>query len=166
MYCMCLVDRRYCRDHPSKLLSDRYRVKECKRNAAAQAEDACVTAVREQVLQRTSAWAPGAPPPMPPLTDCAIAVSQKKAESKMNIQQVAPALFMPGKHNQIRMKQVYRVPFERNSERVKEQRYEYVQRILELDAAEIQHKKAESKMNIQQVAPALFMPGKVGLERE
>ncbi|XP_029571765.1 uncharacterized protein LOC115163746 [Salmo trutta] len=37
------------------------------------------------------------------------------------------------------MKQVYRVPFERNSERVKEQRYEYVQRVLELDAAAIQH---------------------------
>lgn len=31
------------------------------------------------------------------------------------------------------------VPFERNLERVKEQRYEYVQRVLELDAAAIQH---------------------------
>ncbi|XP_066545881.1 uncharacterized protein LOC136712949 isoform X2 [Amia ocellicauda] len=41
--------------------------------------------------------------------------------------------------NRIRMKQVYRVPFERNSERVKEQRYEYVQRVLELDAAVVQH---------------------------
>lgn len=29
--------------------------------------------------------------------------------------------------NRIQMKQVYRAPFERNSERVKEQRYEYVQ---------------------------------------
>eukprot|EP00063_Salmo_salar_P033425 XP_014008260.1 PREDICTED: uncharacterized protein LOC106575994 isoform X1 [Salmo salar] len=36
-------------------------------------------------------------------------------------------------------KQVYRVPFERNSESVKEQLYEYVQRVLELDAAAIQH---------------------------
>ncbi|XP_041118603.1 uncharacterized protein LOC121322555 [Polyodon spathula] len=41
--------------------------------------------------------------------------------------------------NRIQMKQVYRMPFERNSERVKEQRYEYVQRVLELDAAAIQH---------------------------
>lgn len=41
--------------------------------------------------------------------------------------------------NRIRMKHVYMVPFERNLERVKEQRYEYVQRVLELDAAAIQH---------------------------
>ncbi len=29
--------------------------------------------------------------------------------------------------NRIRMKQIYRVPFERNSERVKQLRYDYVQ---------------------------------------
>lgn len=31
------------------------------------------------------------------------------------------------KRNRMRMKQLYRVPFERNSERVKEQRFQYVQ---------------------------------------
>lgn len=31
------------------------------------------------------------------------------------------------KRNRVRMKQVYRVPFERNAERVKELRYQYVQ---------------------------------------
>ncbi|KAK0151412.1 Carboxypeptidase O [Merluccius polli] len=36
--------------------------------------------------------------------------------------------------NRIRMKQIYRVPFERNSERVKQLRYEYVQRVMELEA--------------------------------
>nr|XP_054598092.1 uncharacterized protein LOC129163732 [Nothobranchius furzeri] len=39
----------------------------------------------------------------------------------------------------LRMKQVYRVPFERNSERVKELRYNYVQRVLELEAAAVEH---------------------------
>nr|XP_054586935.1 uncharacterized protein LOC129152497 [Nothobranchius furzeri] len=39
----------------------------------------------------------------------------------------------------LRMKQVYRVPFERNSERVKELRYNYVQRVLELEAAAAEH---------------------------
>ncbi|KAJ8332376.1 hypothetical protein SKAU_G00425490 [Synaphobranchus kaupii] len=38
------------------------------------------------------------------------------------------------KRNHVRMKQVYQVPFERNSDRVKELRYQYVQRVLELDA--------------------------------
>ncbi|XP_028649227.2 LOW QUALITY PROTEIN: uncharacterized protein LOC114645554 [Erpetoichthys calabaricus] len=36
--------------------------------------------------------------------------------------------------NKIRMKQVYQVPFERNSEGMKEQRCQYVQRIFELDS--------------------------------
>ncbi|KAJ8383538.1 hypothetical protein AAFF_G00219880, partial [Aldrovandia affinis] len=36
---------------------------------------------------------------------------------------------------QLRIKQVYRVPFERNADRVKELRYQYVQRVLELDAS-------------------------------
>ena len=31
------------------------------------------------------------------------------------------------KHNRLRMKQLYRVPFERNSDRVKEQKFQYVQ---------------------------------------
>ncbi|KAM4585716.1 uncharacterized protein V3H82_004694 [Fundulus diaphanus] len=38
------------------------------------------------------------------------------------------------RHQKMRMKQVYRVPFERNSARHKDLRYEYVQRILQLDA--------------------------------
>lgn len=37
------------------------------------------------------------------------------------------------------MKQLYRVPFDRNSERVKHLRTEYVERVLQMDAAEIQH---------------------------
>lgn len=43
------------------------------------------------------------------------------------------------KKNQIYMKQLYRVPFDRNSERVKHLRSEYVERVLQMDAAEIQH---------------------------
>ncbi|XP_026005766.1 uncharacterized protein LOC113010777 [Astatotilapia calliptera] len=38
------------------------------------------------------------------------------------------------RRQQMRMKRVYRVPFERNSARHIEQRYEYVQRIMQLDA--------------------------------
>ncbi|XP_058627423.1 uncharacterized protein LOC131537792 [Onychostoma macrolepis] len=38
------------------------------------------------------------------------------------------------RRQKMRMKQVYRVPFERNSARHKDLRYEYVQRILQLDA--------------------------------
>ncbi|KAK0140192.1 hypothetical protein N1851_022890 [Merluccius polli] len=41
--------------------------------------------------------------------------------------------------NRIRMKQIYRVPFERNSERVKQLRYEYVQRVMELEADAMGH---------------------------
>ncbi|KAJ8369545.1 hypothetical protein SKAU_G00095730 [Synaphobranchus kaupii] len=41
------------------------------------------------------------------------------------------------KINHVRMKQVYRVPFERNSKKVKELRYQYVQRISELEASPI-----------------------------
>ncbi|XP_039672067.1 insertion element IS630 uncharacterized 39 kDa protein-like [Perca fluviatilis] len=37
------------------------------------------------------------------------------------------------------MKQVYRVPFERNSERVKELQHNYVQRVLELEVAAVEH---------------------------
>ncbi|XP_026991161.2 uncharacterized protein LOC113635738 [Tachysurus fulvidraco] len=43
------------------------------------------------------------------------------------------------KRNRLRMKQVYRVPFERNSERVKELRCQYVQRVFELDSMERPH---------------------------
>ncbi|XP_047677609.1 uncharacterized protein LOC113641431 [Tachysurus fulvidraco] len=43
------------------------------------------------------------------------------------------------KKNQIYMKQLYRVPFDRNSEGVKHLRDEYVERVLQMDAAEIQH---------------------------
>ncbi len=38
------------------------------------------------------------------------------------------------RRNHLRMKQVYRVPFERNSERVKELRYNYVQVSPTIDA--------------------------------
>ncbi|KAL7839324.1 hypothetical protein SRHO_G00259820 [Serrasalmus rhombeus] len=41
------------------------------------------------------------------------------------------------KRHQLSMKQVYRVPFERNSDHVKEQRYQYVHRVLELDASAV-----------------------------
>ncbi|XP_073704232.1 uncharacterized protein [Garra rufa] len=42
------------------------------------------------------------------------------------------------KHN-FRMKQLYRVPFERNSVRVKDLRHDYVQTVLDFDAAELPH---------------------------
>ncbi|KAM4592404.1 uncharacterized protein PAE49_011102 [Odontesthes bonariensis] len=43
------------------------------------------------------------------------------------------------KRHQMHMKQLYTVPFERNEERVKELRYHYVQRIMELEASEPPH---------------------------
>eukprot|EP00063_Salmo_salar_P061727 XP_014036562.1 PREDICTED: uncharacterized protein LOC106590264 [Salmo salar] len=43
------------------------------------------------------------------------------------------------KHYRIRMKQLYRVPFKRNSDRVKQLRYEYVQRVMELEADAMHH---------------------------
>ncbi|KAM9399517.1 uncharacterized protein ACWYII_031651 isoform 1-T1 [Salvelinus alpinus] len=43
------------------------------------------------------------------------------------------------KRNRIRMKQLYRVPFERNSDRVKQLRYEYVQSVMELEADAVHH---------------------------
>ncbi|XP_023817458.1 uncharacterized protein LOC110016218 isoform X1 [Oryzias latipes] len=43
------------------------------------------------------------------------------------------------KGHQIKMKQLYTVPFERNRERVKELRYQYVQRMMELEASEQPH---------------------------
>ncbi|XP_006800340.2 uncharacterized protein LOC102791730 [Neolamprologus brichardi] len=43
--------------------------------------------------------------------------------------------------NRIRMKQIYRVPFERNSERVKQLRYDYVQRVMELEADAMGHEQ-------------------------
>ncbi|KAL0146999.1 hypothetical protein M9458_057523 [Cirrhinus mrigala] len=43
------------------------------------------------------------------------------------------------KKNQVHMKQLYRVPFDRNSERVKHLRTEYVERVLQMDAEQIQH---------------------------
>ncbi|KAI5088601.1 hypothetical protein C0J45_21173 [Silurus meridionalis] len=39
----------------------------------------------------------------------------------------------------IRMKQIYRVPFERNTERVKQLRYDYVQKVMELEADAMGH---------------------------
>ncbi|XP_032362812.1 uncharacterized protein LOC116674448 [Etheostoma spectabile] len=41
--------------------------------------------------------------------------------------------------NHIQMKQIYRVPFERNSERVKRLRHDYAERVLQMDGEEIQH---------------------------
>ncbi|XP_028297775.1 uncharacterized protein LOC114476433 [Gouania willdenowi] len=43
------------------------------------------------------------------------------------------------RRQKLRMKQAYRVPFERNSDRIKELRFQYVQRILGLDAMMRQH---------------------------
>ncbi|XP_062413404.1 uncharacterized protein LOC134104102 [Pungitius pungitius] len=43
------------------------------------------------------------------------------------------------KKNHIQMKQIYRVPFERNSERVKRARHDYAERVLQMDGEEIQH---------------------------
>ncbi|XP_039528626.1 uncharacterized protein LOC120479865 [Pimephales promelas] len=43
------------------------------------------------------------------------------------------------KRNLISLKQAYRGPFERNSERVKELRYQYVQRMFQLDSIERPH---------------------------
>ncbi|KAL2085709.1 hypothetical protein ACEWY4_019029 [Coilia grayii] len=43
------------------------------------------------------------------------------------------------KRNEMRMKQLYNVPFERNGERLKEIRHQYVQRVLELEAREPLH---------------------------
>ncbi|CAL9699122.1 unnamed protein product [Knipowitschia caucasica] len=43
------------------------------------------------------------------------------------------------RRNEMRMKQLYKVPFQRSSERVKETRHQYVQRILELEAREPLH---------------------------
>ncbi len=49
-----------------------------------------------------------------------------------NIDRVS--LYRVLRRNHLRMKQVYRVPFERNSERVKELRYNYVQVSPTIDA--------------------------------
>ncbi|XP_073474085.1 uncharacterized protein [Aquarana catesbeiana] len=43
------------------------------------------------------------------------------------------------KKHQMTMKQIYRVPFERNSDRVKELRYQYVHRIMALEGNETSH---------------------------
>ncbi|XP_026213314.1 uncharacterized protein LOC113160317 isoform X3 [Anabas testudineus] len=43
------------------------------------------------------------------------------------------------KGHQMKMKQLYTVPFERNGERVMELRYQYVQRMMELEASEQPH---------------------------
>ncbi|KAA0716150.1 hypothetical protein E1301_Tti015860 [Triplophysa tibetana] len=44
------------------------------------------------------------------------------------------------KRHQVSLKQLYHVPFERNADRVKQLRNEYVQRVMELDADENHHK--------------------------
>ncbi|KAK0132358.1 hypothetical protein N1851_032779 [Merluccius polli] len=41
--------------------------------------------------------------------------------------------------HQMTMKQLYRVPFERNSDRVKELQYQYVHRIMALEGNETPH---------------------------
>ncbi|XP_072554161.1 uncharacterized protein [Paramormyrops kingsleyae] len=57
-----------------------------------------------------------------------------------NIRQVAlSTLARVLQRHQVRMKQIYRVPFERNSERVKELRHNYVQTVLEMDSNVIPH---------------------------
>ncbi|XP_077088577.1 uncharacterized protein LOC143740323 [Siphateles boraxobius] len=44
------------------------------------------------------------------------------------------------KRHQVSIKQLYHVPFERNADRVKQMRTEYVQRVMELDADDDHHK--------------------------
>ncbi|XP_029553540.1 uncharacterized protein LOC115152827 [Salmo trutta] len=51
-----------------------------------------------------------------------------------------PAIARMLKRHQVSLKQLYRVPFERNADRVKQLRTEYVQRMMELDADENHHK--------------------------
>ncbi|XP_039598918.1 uncharacterized protein LOC120521189 [Polypterus senegalus] len=41
--------------------------------------------------------------------------------------------------HRVRMKQLYKVPFERNSEGIKELRHQYVQRVMELEANQVPH---------------------------
>ncbi|XP_073761989.1 uncharacterized protein [Danio rerio] len=41
--------------------------------------------------------------------------------------------------HRVRMKHLYKVPFERNSERIKELRHQYVQRVMELEANQVPH---------------------------
>ncbi|KAI7796246.1 hypothetical protein IRJ41_019955, partial [Triplophysa rosa] len=41
--------------------------------------------------------------------------------------------------HRVQMKQLYKVPFERNSERIKELRRQYVQRVMELEANQVPH---------------------------
>ncbi|XP_044038030.1 uncharacterized protein LOC122869274 [Siniperca chuatsi] len=41
--------------------------------------------------------------------------------------------------HRVRMKQLYKVPFERNSERIKELCHQYVQRVMELEANQVPH---------------------------
>ncbi len=45
------------------------------------------------------------------------------------------------KCNRLRMKQLYRVPFDRNSDRVKEQRFQYVQVGIYLDTFNVDYSK-------------------------
>ncbi|XP_055062950.2 uncharacterized protein [Misgurnus anguillicaudatus] len=59
----------------------------------------------------------------------------RKVEA-ISLQTIARVL----KRHQVSLKQLYHVPFERNTERVKQLRNEYVQRVMEMDADENHHK--------------------------
>ncbi|XP_044052938.1 uncharacterized protein LOC122876529 [Siniperca chuatsi] len=71
------------------------------------------------------------------------------------------------KRHQMNMKQLYTVPFERNGKRVKELRYQYVQRIMELEASEPQHsfnltKRRRRGQNIIGHRATVDVPGQRG----
>ncbi|XP_041931271.1 uncharacterized protein LOC121694936 [Alosa sapidissima] len=70
-------------------------------------------------------------------------IQQRIIEDNINFQNInnvsISALSRILARNRIRMKQVYRVPFERNSDRVKQLRYDYVQRVMELEADAMGH---------------------------
>ncbi|ROL45682.1 Protein kinase C alpha type [Anabarilius grahami] len=69
-------------------------------------------------------------------------IQQKFIEDHVNFEGInSVSLFTVDrvlKRNRLRMKQLYRVPFDRNSDRVKEQRFQYVQSF-QLDAMERPH---------------------------
>ncbi|RXN14312.1 interleukin-1 receptor accessory -like 1-A isoform X3 [Labeo rohita] len=66
-----------------------------------------------------------------------IDINSKEQEQRFNLKVKGRVLA----RNRIRMKQIYRVPFERNSERVKQLRYDYVQRVMELEADVMGHEQ-------------------------
>nr|XP_024657137.1 mitogen-activated protein kinase kinase kinase kinase 5 [Maylandia zebra] len=63
----------------------------------------------------------------------------QRVQPKLSRYTVASIIRTFRNENRIRMKQIYRVLFERNTERVKQLRYDYVQRVMELEADAMGH---------------------------